>query len=222
MRVTARTVRAVAAALAAAYGPLPDGLIRDPVDVLVNTILSQNTTDVTSDRAFAALRGAFPDWAEAIEADPARIEELIRVGGLAAIKARRIIRVLRDIREREGRISLDRLKAVPREQAESYLLGLDGVGIKTACCVMVFGLEKAVLPVDTHVYRVTRRLGWIGREVPIDDATARLEPVVPGELRLPLHLNLIRHGRRVCRAARPACADCAIRRYCVAVREGWL
>ena len=207
--------------LHAAYGPLPRRARTDPLDALVNTILSQNTSDVNSDRAFAALRAAFADWAAAAETAPRVIAECIRSGGLANVKSVRIIRVLQAIRAREGAVSLRRLRRMRTPAVMEYLLSLEGVGIKTACCVLLFALGRPVMPVDTHVFRVTRRLGWIGLDVPVDDVHTLLEPHIPPQLVLPLHLYLIEHGRHTCHPRNPACPTCCLAARCRARREGW-
>lgn len=206
--------------LARAYGPVPKITKRPPLDSLVHTILSQNTTDVNSGRAYRSLRAAFPSW-EAVEtARASQIERAIREGGLAHVKSLNIKRVLRAIRQREGQLSLRRLGKMSNQEAIDYLLSLPGVGIKTASCVLLFSLGRPVFPVDTHVYRTTQRLGWLGIEVRMDEATARLEPLVPEELRLGLHLYLVTHGRRTCRARNPSCGECAISGHCRAFRKG--
>lgn len=189
-------------------------MLGDPVGELVATILSQNTSDVNSHRAYARLRRRFPRWEQAAAARPAEIAAAIRQGGLANIKAPRIRAILRTLREREGSITLRRLSRMSNEEAIEYLTSLNGVGIKTAACVLLFSLGRPVMPVDTHVYRVTRRVGWIGEHVRIEDAGAALEPGIPARLMYGTHIYLVWHGRRTCKAQTPRCGECAVRRNC--------
>ena len=207
-------VLAVHRALSRAYGPLPRIGRGDPLGQLVETILSQNTTDKNSHHAYLNLRRKFPTWSAVAEAPAASIAARIRPGGLANIKAPRIKNVLKIIREREGRLSLTRLARMGNAEATLYLTSLPGVGIKTANCVLLFSLRRPVMPVDTHVDRVTRRLGWIDKRVSIEKAGAFIEPFVPPKLMLAVHVYLVWHGRRTCKAGRPRCSECVIRSHC--------
>ncbi len=200
--------------LARAYGPLPRIPAGDPLGQLVQTILSQNTSDVNSDRAYRSLRRRFPTWEKVLRAPAAAIAASIRHGGLANTKAPRIKEVLRLIREREGRLSLARLSRMADPAALDYLTSLPGVGIKTAACVLLFALRRPVMPVDTHVDRVTRRLGWIGPRTRIEDAGALIARHTPARRMLELHVYLVWHGRRTCKALRPRCRECPLRRNC--------
>lgn len=215
-----RSIRQVHDKLARAYGPVPRLRRERPLDSLIGTILSQNTSDVNSDRSFRSLRRAFPSWELVEQARPADIARAIRVGGLSRVKSVVIRNVLRTLREREGRLTLCRLGSLTDDEAIEYLVSLPGVGIKTAACVLLFSLGRPVFPVDTHVFRTTRRLGWLDQGVRIEDATRRLQPLIPPRLRLPLHLYLVWHGRRTCRARNPRCPECPVVRYCKAVRTG--
>jgi endonuclease III len=205
-------------ALARAYGPLRRLARQRALDVLVRTILSQNTSDINSNRAFSLLRKSFPRWEQVMDADPALIAEAIRCGGLANIKAGRIRETLLAINDREGKLSLSRLAKMDPQQALSYLISLPGVGVKTACCVLLFAFGMPVMPVDTHVYRVALRMGWIKPGIKIDEAHEHLERIVPARLILPMHLYVIMHGRRLCRPANPKCLSCPISRDCAYAR----
>jgi endonuclease-3 len=201
-------------ALSRAYGPLPHIGQGNPLGQLVETILSQNTSDKNSHRAYLNLRRKFPTWPAVAEAPESAITAQIRQGGLANIKAPRIRNVLRMIRAREGRLSLARLSRMDDAEATSYLTSLPGVGIKTANCVLLFSLHRPVMPVDTHVDRVTRRLGWIDKRMPIEKAGNHIQQFVPPKLMLEVHVYLVWHGRRTCKAGRPRCSECVIRRHC--------
>lgn len=196
------------------HGPLVPRALSDPLDELVQTILSQNTTDQNSQRAFDQLKAAFPTWNDVMHASTDRIAQAIRSGGLAEIKSQRIVRVLRTIHEREGSLSLERVCAMSVNEALAYLTDLDGVGIKTACCVLLFACGRPVMPVDTHVYRVSQRLGWIDGSVPIQRAHEALHKIVDPAERYEMHMRLIRHGREICHALRPACVACALATHC--------
>lgn len=200
--------------LADAHGPLEAPTKRPPLDELVRTILSQNTSDTNSDRAFAALLDRFDDWDAVADASVAEVEEAIRSGGLAQQKAPRIRSALRDVRQHRGEIDLDFLAELPDGEALAFLESMDGVGPKTAACVLAFSLERPVIPVDTHVHRVSRRLGLIGRKTSAAKAHAELEAVVAPEDRIPLHVALIRHGRTTCKARSPRCDDCVLGDVC--------
>jgi endonuclease-3 len=200
--------------LARAYGPLPRIGQANPLDQLVETILSQNTSDRNSHRAYLNLRRKFPTWLAVAEAPVSAIAVQIRQGGLANIKAPRIRNVLRMIREQEHRLSLACLSGMGDAEATAYLTSLPGVGIKTANCVLLFSLRRPVMPVDTHVNRVTRRLGWIDKSVSIERAGNHIQQFVPQKLMLAVHVYLVWHGRRTCKAGKPRCPECVIRRHC--------
>jgi endonuclease III len=199
--------------LAAAYGR-PARRRSDPLSELVRTVLSQNTSDVNSGRAYRSLRQAFPTWKSAAEAPPSQIEGSIRVGGLARTKSLRIHRVLREVREREGLYALGALRGLNLDAAHQRLAGLAGVGPKTRACVLLFACGLPAFPVDTHVHRIVRRLGLVHRKASAEAAHALLEPAVPAGRALDLHLNLIRLGREICRPRIPRCGCCPLRRTC--------
>jgi endonuclease-3 len=207
-------VRRVARRLAQEYGDARFEGPGDPLSGLVSTILSQNTTAVNTRRAFAALRRRFPSWEEVAAAPLGQIEDAIRPAGLGAQRARRIQKILQHLRDVQGRPSLDFLADLSVEEARDFLLTLPGVGPKTAACVLLFELGREVFPVDTHVYRICRRLGWLEGDPGPDRAHQILEPQIPGSLRYSLHVNMVRHGRARCRPHRPRCHDCPLRPDC--------
>jgi endonuclease-3 len=185
-----------------------------PLDELILTILSQHTNDVNRDRAYDSLRRRFPAWEEALLARPVEIEEAIRVGGLARTKSRVIQVVLRTVLRDQGRLDLSVLKTLPVEEARAYLRRLKGVGEKTACCVLLFACGRPAFPVDTHIHRVARRLGWVPARATPARTHAALGDLIPRKRYLTAHLNLITLGRRICRARGPACPRCPLRAGC--------
>ncbi len=209
-----KRVETVYSALDNTYGPLPRRSMESPVDVLIRTILSQNTTDINSNKAYNALRRKFPKWTNVLKANPHNLATTIRCGGLANIKAEYIQKTLRMIHEREGQITLNHLKTLRTEDALNQLTCLPGVGIKTACCVLLFGFNRPVMPVDTHVYRVAVRLGWVKRGVPINCVHTILEQMILKRWILPIHLYVIQLGRTICRPRKPDCRHCPIYQHC--------
>jgi len=199
--------------LAALYGEHPERAPLDPVAELVSTFLSQNTSDRNRDRAFARLQERFPTWEALRDAPLEEVVEAIQSAGLARVKAPRIQAALRRISER-GRLTLDFLAEMPLEEARAWLLGLDGVGPKTAAIVLLFAFGRPAFPVDTHIYRVTRRLGLIPERASREQAHRLLEGLFAPEIYYPVHLNLIRHGRETCFPRRPACARCLLLDLC--------
>jgi endonuclease-3 len=196
------------------YGPCQWQLDRDPIDVLIGTILSQNTSDANSGRAFASLKASFDSW-EAVTSAPAEhIARVIKSGGLFQIKAARIKQVLEQIAKEQGRISLDSLKPKTMAEAEDYLMRLPGVGHKTASCVLLFSLGKPSLPVDTHVFRVAKRLGLIDAKTSIEKAPGLLQRQIPPFKVYQFHVHMIEHGRRICRAQQPRCNSCILMGAC--------
>ncbi|MFN2115558.1 MAG: endonuclease III domain-containing protein [Anaerolineae bacterium] len=186
-----------------------------PVDELVCTILSQNTTDVARDRAYEALRAAYPTWEQVRDAPVEAVEDRIRVCGLANQKAPRIKRALEAVTaETGGELSLEFLREMPRDDARAWLTSIKGVGVKTASIVLLFALDIPALPVDTHVHRLARRLGLIPERMTAERAHAELESLLPEELYLPFHMELINHGRAVCRARAPRCGECPLTDLC--------
>jgi len=195
------------------YGT-PDRPGLDPVSEMVSTILSQNTNDTNRDRAYERLRARFPAWEDVRDAPLAEVEEAIRPAGLSAQKAPRIQHALRTVTEKAGRLSLDFLRDLPVEEARAWLTSINGIGPKTAAIILLFSLDMPAFPVDTHVHRVTGRLGIIGPRVSAEQAHAILESLAPPDIYLPLHMLLITHGRRTCHARNPDCSACPITDLC--------
>jgi len=212
-----RKVAALCRRLGRVYGAVvaPE---RGPVlDELIATILSQNTSDANSHGAFEELCRRFGDWDAVRRAPVSRIAGAIRRAGLANQKAPRIKAILKRIHAERGELSLDFLGSMPTPEAVAYLRDLDGVGPKTAACVLLFACRKPVLPVDTHVHRVSRRLGLIAPGTDAARAHQELAPLVPASRVLEFHVQLIRHGRTRCSARNPKCEDCPLVDLC---REG--
>jgi endonuclease-3 len=184
-----------------------------PLDELVLTILSQNTSDINCERAYSSLRARFRDWADVRDADVAELEEVLRPGGLAQQKAPRIQAVLRRLSD-GGPPRLDWAADLPPADAMARLEALPGVGPKTASCVLLFSLDVPVMPVDTHVGRVSRRLGLIPARMADGPAHAALTALVPDARMLEAHLLFIAHGRRTCLARRPRCGECPLLDLC--------
>jgi endonuclease III len=186
----------------------------DPLSELIAVILSQHTSDLNSERAFNSLHARFPSWAAVREAPTAEVADAIRGGGLALIKAPRIQRVLDQIYAARGELSLDFLADLSLDDARTFLRTLDGVGPKSAACVLLFSLDQPAMPVDTHVHRVAGRLGLIPPRTTADAAHEQLERMVPPADVYRFHVGLIQHGRAVCKAQRPRCAQCPVNALC--------
>lgn len=187
---------------------------RDAASVLVGTILSQNTSDANSGRAFQSLLATFGSWGAVADASPKDISQSIRLGGLAEVKAKRIKQVLQQIQDRQGSFDLNFLSQLPLEEAKAWLKQLPGVGPKTASCVLLFSLGKPALPVDTHVFRVSKRLGLIDSKTSPELAQDLLERKVPSSYIYQFHLHLVEHGRQVCLAPKPRCYGCVLKELC--------
>ncbi len=200
--------------LGAAYGTLPFRPHGDPIAELVLTVLSQNTSDHNSGRAFIRLLNDFPDWPSLLDADVKAIERAIQPGGLAPTKAPRIQAILREVYARRKSFDLSFLRDMPLEEARDWLRSLPGVGPKTAACVLLFALGRPALPVDTHVHRVAKRLGIVPEKSTAEQAHQLLEAMVAPEDVYAFHIQLIKHGRRTCSAQRPKCAECPLRDRC--------
>lgn len=190
-------------------------LNRDPLDELILTILSQNTTDTNSGRAFRELKRYYTDYRSILKDDVSSLSEVIRIAGLHNIKAKRIKGILKEIEEREGKLSLKSLHNLTNEKALEYLISLKGVGYKTASCVLAFSLNRDVIPVDTHILRVGKRVGFLPDDANSKKAHYLINKITPEGKGLHLHLALIRHGRTVCKARSPLCEDCCIKGYCI-------
>lgn len=196
------------------YGRVPTLNRTNPEDELVRTVLSQNTNDRNSLAAFANLKKRYKTWDNVLRADRHEIADTIRHAGLADIKAARIKDVLAEIKRREGKISLANLSKLDIDSAMSYLMSLKGVGPKTASCVLLFSFNKPVMPVDTHIFRVTKRLALIGESTNIVKAHDLLTKLVPKSLIYQFHLGIIKHGRTTCKAQDPKCGSCVLYRLC--------
>jgi endonuclease III len=210
-----RRVRAIRDRLREMYGVPPEEPHGHPIAELVKTVLSQHTNDRNRDRAYAALRERFPGWEEVRDAPVAELEEAIRPGGLAKQKAPRIQAILERLGDPPD---LDWTEAAPREESLEFLLDLPGVGRKTAACVLIFTWGIPEIPVDVHVHRVGGRLGLFPAKASFEKAHDEMLAIVPPEDAHEFHVNLIRHGRTVCRP-KPRCGECALRRMCPWYRE---
>ena len=204
------TPRDVMSLLGAEYGPMEWQPRYDPASELVYTILSQHTSDINSERAFRTLMATFGSLEAVAAADAGDIENAIRSGGLAKTKAPRIKAILNEVMRKVGSYDLTFLAEMPLDEAKAWLKELDGVGPKTAAIILCFSLGLPAMPVDTHIYRVARRLGFFGPKVSAEQAHDILEPMVEPEDVFAFHLYLINHGRQVCKARRPRCAECVL------------
>ncbi len=207
-------VRAILGRLEAVHGQARHLPRFDPMDELVSCIMSQHTTDANSFPAFTRLREAFPEWEQMVLAGPERVADVIRDAGLANAKSKNIVKCLQIIHERTGAYSLEALREFTTEAATAWLLELPGVGPKTAAIVLCFAMGRGTIPVDTHVYRVSWRLGFVPEGVGEAKAQAILERTVPADLSFRYHTALIQHGRTICRAPKPLCVNCPVTNAC--------
>ncbi len=186
----------------------------DPLDDLLFLVLSRMTQEVKYLRTYRALRAEMPGWGVVMDAPTSALESLLQDAGLAPTKACQIQAILREIEAREGRLDLSSLRSQSDEEIEAYLMSLPGVGRKTARCVMLYALGRDACPVDTHVWRVMRRLGLAPDRPWSEAGSAKLEQMLPVRLRGSLHVTLVAHGRETCRARRPCCEVCVIQDLC--------
>jgi endonuclease III len=197
-----------------AYGPRPWKCWGDGVSVLVDTILSQNTSAANGDAGYRQLRRRFRSWKQVADAPVDEVERHIRVSGLSNQKAPRIQSILRRIRSERGKIDLQFLSDLDEQAAYDYLRAFSGVGPKTACCTLLFAFGKAVFPVDTHIHRIARRLGLVGAKATAEQTHGVLTPLIAPQDRYEMHVLLIEHGRKTCRAINPRCGECALLPVC--------
>lgn len=195
------------------YGE-PNWTRLDGVSELVSTILSQNTNDSNRDLAYTRLRARFPTWEAVRDAATPAIIDAIKPAGLANQKAPRIQAALRRITEERGRLNIDFLTQLPIREARQWLLGINGIGPKTAAIVLLFCYDMPAFPVDTHVHRVTGRLGLRDPKMTADQTHDLMDEICPPGAQLTFHINLIRHGREICHARNPECERCPVQRYC--------
>lgn len=207
-------VRRVEVTLRKQYGVPKVAPARTLLDALVEPILSQNTTDVNSSRAFAALRRRYPRWRDVLAAPTEEIAATIRSAGLANTKAPRIKAILARLQKERGKPSLKHLGDMSNAAAVDYLMSLPGVGPKTAACTLLFGMGRDVFPVDTHIHRLCKRLGIVSNFATAEKTQDSMAVLVPKGRALSLHVNLIRHGRRVCKAQRRQCDGCVLSEMC--------
>jgi len=196
------------------YGRRPWHQHHDPLSELIAVILSQNTSDANSGRAFNSLLAAFGTWEEVAAVEVDAIEQVIHSGGLSRVKAARIKDILQTISREHGSLDLTFLADMDIDEAGTWLKRLPGVGPKTAACVLLFALGRPVFPVDTHVYRVSRRLGLIANGASAEKAHELLGNMIASESVYQFHMNMVEHGRRICRARRPKCPECVLRSDC--------
>ncbi|MEW6358787.1 MAG: endonuclease III [Planctomycetota bacterium] len=218
-KLTSQRIRRLNTLLERAYGRAEPCAPFPPLDSLIETILSQNTNAANSWEGYRRLKRRFPRWEQAAAAPTAAIASAIKVSGLSNIKAPRIKAILRRIHAERGRYSLAFLRRMSPAEATAYLRRLPGVGPKTAACVLLFSCGMPVFPVDTHVLRISKRLGLIDRRKSAEEAHIVLGEVVPEDLTYSFHVLLIHHGRVTCYAGRPACGRCALRRCCKFYRD---
>jgi endonuclease III len=202
------------------FGDRPKRLTGDPVEELVATVLSQHTAGPNSDRALETLRERFPSWELVADADAAELAPAIRAAGLANLKAPRIKAMLEGIREARGAIDLRFLADLPVDGSMAWLRRLPGVGQTTAACVLLFGLDRPAMPVNTGIARVAARLGLVRVNAPSDEVQAGLQASIPAERVYFLHVNLVRHARDICRPREPLCEMCPVNDLCDYFRQG--
>jgi endonuclease III len=196
------------------YGPRPWKCWGRGVDVLVDTILSQNTSDANSTAGYRRLRRRFRSWNQVANAEPDQVEKCIRISGLSKLKAPRIQHILRQLKSDHGKIDLKFVNEMNEQQAYAYLTSFKGVGPKTAACTLLFAFGKAMFPVDTHIHRLAKRLDLISQNATAEQAQEILTPLIAREQRYAMHVLLIEHGRKTCRAVSPKCEQCVLLKLC--------
>jgi endonuclease-3 len=220
VKVDEMTIREVDRLLVGVYGDRRWRRHAEPIDELIATVLSQHTNDINRDRAFEQLKKRFPSWEQVLRAPVRSIASAIKPAGLSNQKAPRIKAILQRIAEaNDGNLSLEFLKEMPTGEALEWLKNLPGVGPKTAACVLLFSFGKPVFPVDTHIFRISKRLGWLDEKVTEAKANELLDQIVPNEIKYRLHLNMIAHGRQICRPQKPKCQECVLRNLCEYFRK---
>jgi endonuclease III len=204
----------VAEALGELYG-VPQWRKDTPaIDELVSCILSQNTTDINRDRAFDALKAHYSTWQDVIDAPTNELIDTIRSAGLSNQKAPRIQEVLRYIQLERGEFNIDFLADMPPNEAKTWLTNLNGIGPKTAAIVLCFSFNQPAFPVDTHIHRVGQRIGFLPEGISADNAHPVMEAIVPPDDYYAFHINMIQHGRSICKARMPQCQICPITALC--------
>jgi endonuclease III len=214
-RRTSPFLTSVASRLRDLFGvPQRKRKLPDPLELLIATILSQNTNDLNSHKAYVNLKSGYPHFLDLADAKPGEIVRLIKVGGIANKKSRTIINVVRDIRKQFPRFDRKSLKSEERNSLIDRLRGLNGVGYKTASCLSLFALgDDDAFPVDTHVHRVLNRIGIVREKTP-DKTYLAVRDLIPRGMGYEIHINLIKFGRKICTAQRPKCYDCVIFDFC--------
>ena len=200
--------------LRSVYGVPKPGRGLDPLDVLVETILSQSTTNANSGRAFENLKRRFPTWEAVRRARVTSLEAAIKSGGLARQKSVRIKALLNDIHRHRGSLDISFLENTPLEEAKEFLASFKGVGPKTVACTLLFAYKRPVFPIDTHIFRIARRLGLIPLKCSDEEAHRLMGEMIPKKRYYEVHINLIRHGRKICRPRDPLCEQCCLVDYC--------
>ena len=196
------------------YGEFEQTPRYNALDELIFTVLTQHTSDLNAERAFDRLRDIIPTWEEVMNAEQQVIADAIFHGGMSNQKSKRIKDILAEILDRHGELEIDFLREYELDEARKWLMDLPGVGPKTAAVVMSFALGMPAFPVDTHIHRVSKRLGLIDQKTTADAAHAIMESKVQPELRFQLHMQLITHGRQICKARRPLCGKCPLSSDC--------
>src|SRR4051812_46552599 len=214
LQASAKPVRYIIQNLERTYGVPVNERASDPLDMLIKIILSQATSDTNSHRTFAALKKRFPSWDAALRAREQSIADTIRSGGLANQKAAVIKSVLRQIKTEHGTLDLSFLHDVSSEEATRYLSQFRGIGPKTIACTLLFACRKEVFPLDTHIFRILRRIGLIPQKCTDARAHEMMNKIVPQGKFYSFHVNLIRHGRTLCRPRDPLCERCPVVEYC--------
>ena len=202
--------------LESVYGPIEWRPRMIAIDELIFTVLTQNTSDLNAERAYDTLRKSLPTWGQVIEADTEKVAELIKHGGLSNQKSIRIQKILVEILKRLGHFDLEFLAAKPLEETREWFTSLPGVGPKTAAVVMAFSLRMPAFPVDTHIHRVSKRLGFIHDKTTADQAHPLMESLIPEDDRYDMHVLLITHGRQICKARKAQCERCPLAKECPA------
>jgi len=213
MKPAQKTAKACAL-LEKKFGRPRPGRRHDPLDSLVEVILSQNTADRNSWPAFQKLKKRFPSWEKMLAAPQEETEEAIRSSGFYKIKAKRIRASLEKIRKERGRLDLSFLSKMPTQEAKKFILSLYGIGPKSAAIILAFSFGRPEFPVDTHIYRVTRRLGLVPFKASREKAHEIMNALVADGEKAPCHINIIQLGRTVCRPAKPKCSECPLARLC--------